>query len=186
MTDPIHPDLPAGDPDAQLMLQVAAGSETAFTELIHRHQNGLLNFFARMGAYSDGEDLVQETFVRLYKARERYRPAARFTTYLYVLARHVWADLGRKAMRRERLAASLKTDAEIAEAAAPPAADSGLDVREALERLSPKLREVVVLNVYQGLSYQEIADVLGIPLGTVKSRLNLALQELRESFNGKR
>jgi RNA polymerase sigma-70 factor (ECF subfamily) len=58
-----------------------------------------------------------------------------------------------------------------------------MDVQAALNRLSPKLREVLVLNVYQGLQYQEIADVLEIPLGTVKSRINLALQELRGIFN---
>lgn len=171
------------DPDSVLMLEVSAGSDAAFTELIHRHQNRLLNFFVRMGAYHDAEDLVQETFVRLYKARAQYRPLARFTTYLHVLARHVWADLGRKAMRRDRLQDSLRTDMEIDGGVAHPPATSGLDVQQALDKLSPKLRTVVVLNVYQGLQYQEIAEVLDIPLGTVKSRMNLALKELREMFN---
>lgn len=171
------------DPDSVLMLEVAAGSDAAFTELIHRHQNGLLNFFVRMGVYHDAEDLVQETFVRLYKARSRYRPAARFTTYLYVLARHVWADRGRKVMRRDRLQTSLRTDMEIEGGVARPSAASALDVQEALDGLSPKLRAVVVLNVYQGLQYHEIAEVLDIPLGTVKSRMNLALKELREKFD---
>ena len=170
-------------PDVALMQEVAAGSETAFVELIHRHQNGLVNFFTRMGAYHDAEDLVQETFVRLYKARARYRPTARFKTYLYVLARHVWADGGRKAMRRDRLQASLETDAEIGGGRGAAGIGTAMDVQAALDRLSPKLREVVVLNVYQGLQYQEIAEVLGIPLGTVKSRLNLAIRELRESFD---
>lgn len=181
MPESDHPEFPE-NPDIGLMLEVVSGSETAFTELIHRHQNGLLNFFTRMGAYSDAEDLVQETFVRLYKARSRYRPTAKFTTYLYVVARHVWADLGRKAMRRDRLYGSLRTDAEIDCGTTPPAPASGLDVKEALAGLSPKLREVIVLNVYQGLQYQEVAEVLGIPLGTVKSRMNMAIQELRRSF----
>lgn len=181
MPESDHPEIPE-NPDIGLMLEVVSGSETAFTELIHRHQNGLLNFFTRMGAYSDAEDLVQETFVRLYKARSRYRPTAKFTTYLYVVARHVWADLGRKAMRRDRLYGSLRTDAEIDGGTTPPAPASGLDVKEALAGLSPKLREVIVLNVYQGLQYQEVAEVLGIPLGTVKSRMNMAIQELRRSF----
>jgi RNA polymerase sigma-70 factor, ECF subfamily len=177
-----HPDI-SEDPDVSLMLETAAGSDSAFIQLIHRHHNGLLNFFLRMGAYSDAEDLVQETFVRLHKARARYRPTAKFTTYLYVLARHVWADLGRKAMRRDRIHDSLKVDAEISGGTTPPASSAGLDVQEALNKLSPKLKEVIVLNVYQGLQYQEIADVLEIPLGTVKSRINLALQNLREMFD---
>jgi RNA polymerase sigma-70 factor (ECF subfamily) len=179
-------ELPAlPDPDRELMSQVAAGSETAFVELVHRHQNQLLNFFVRMGVYNDGEDLVQETFVRLYRSRERYEARARFTTYLYVLARHVWADRGRKLARGERLQSSLKTDAEIRDRTRPIRPASGLDVQEALARLSPKLREVVVLNVYQGLRYQDIAEVLKIPLGTVKSRLNLALTALRETLDAK-
>lgn len=173
----------ANEADVLLMQEIAAGSETAFTELIHRHQNGLLNFFVRMGVYNDAEDLVQETFIRVYKARERYRPSAKFTTFLYVLARHVWADRGRKAKMHKRLEESLKTDVELGGGVALPVSPEGMDVQAALNRLSPKLREVMVLNVYQGLRYQEIADVLEIPLGTVKSRINLALQELRGIFD---
>ncbi len=178
MPESIH-----SDPDVQLMLEVAAGSGTAFEQLIHRHQNGLLNFFVRMGVYNDAEDLVQETFVRVYKARKRYRPVAKFTTFLYLLARHVWADCGRKLKRCQRLEQSLQTDAVIGGGVAFPVSSSGMDVQEALNRLSPKLRETIVLNIYQGLQYQEIADVLKIPLGTVKSRISLALQELRGIFD---
>ena len=171
---------PKNDPDVALMLHVVSGSQEAFTTLIRRHQQALLNFFVRMGAYLDGEDLVQETFVRLFHYRSRYRPTARFKTFLYVLARHVWADRCRKVMRRERLTFWLRTDEEIREAAPAETGGAGaLDVQAALNRLSPKLSEVLVLNVYQGLRYQEIADILGIPLGTVKSRLNLALAAMR-------
>ncbi len=170
----------AVDPDAELMREVAGGSEAAFVQLVQRHQRPLLNFFARMGVSSDGEDLVQETFVRLFRYRRNYRPSARFTTFLYVLARNVWADRGRRVVRLERLASHLEREMEIAAQPVRPGASEGIDVDAALARLSPKLREVVVLNIYQGMRYQEVADVLGIPLGTVKSRLNLALTELRQ------
>ena len=168
------------DPDAELMTEVSRGSELAFTVLVRRHQNPLLNFFTRMGALSDGEDLVQETFVRLFRYRDRYRPTARFTALLYHLARNVWADRGRKDARCERLTSGLR--AESAVSSAPDFTNPGerLDVDAALQKLSPKLREVIVLNVYQRLRYQEIADVLGIPLGTVKSRINLAVAALKE------
>ncbi|MGQ9662389.1 MAG: RNA polymerase sigma factor [Kiritimatiellia bacterium] len=75
----------------------------------------------------------------------------------------------------------MRTDAEI-EHSNPSASIPGLslDVEAALDRLSPKLREVLVLNIYQGLRYHEIAEVLGIPLGTVKSRINLALSAMRK------
>lgn len=168
------------DPDAILMTQVAAGSREAFAELVRRHQNGLLNFFQRMGVHNDGEDLVQETFLQLYRHRERYRPTARFTTFLYVLARHAGADRGRRFWRKERLENGLEAEAAIIERQAGAGPGARLDVQAALESLSPKLREVLVLNVYQGLRYQEIADVLGVPLGTVKSRINLAIEELRK------
>ncbi len=170
----------AVDPDVALMLEVTGDSAAAFTALVHRYQNPLLNFFARMGASSDCEDLVQETFVRLYNYRRRYRPAARFTTFLYHLARHVWADRGRKIIRLERLATEFQSEAEIADQRAPERCADAMDAEAALARLSPKLREVLVLNIYQGLRYQEVADVLEIPLGTVKSRINLALGALKE------
>jgi RNA polymerase sigma-70 factor (ECF subfamily) len=87
--------------------------------------------------------------------------------------------MGRKAQRREKLAVELRVVAETVETAADEPTP-GIDVEAALDKLSPKLRDVVVLHFYQGLPYQEIADVLQIPLGTVKSRLHLAINALRD------
>lgn len=178
--EPDSPDLV--DVDARCMALVASGDDGAFEQLVIRHQKSLLNFFARMGAQSECEDLVQNTFVRLYQFRDRYQATAKFTTFLHVLAYRVWADLGRKTMRREKLAAHLRVAAETIETATDEPAP-GIDVEAALARLSAKLRDVVVLHFYQGLPYQEIADVLDIPLGTVKSRINLAINALREIFH---
>ncbi|MEZ0388540.1 MAG: RNA polymerase sigma factor [Verrucomicrobium sp.] len=174
--------LPPQDPDVMIMLEVATGSETAFTHLVQRHQQALLNFFIRMGASSDGEDLVQETFLRVYRFRVQYRPSARFTTFLYHLARNVWADRGRRIVRFERLASVLEREVSIVQQPVPEPRVPRDDVEAALAELSPKLREVIVLNIYQGLRYQEVADVLEIPLGTVKSRINLALSALKKSL----
>ena len=173
------------DIDAALMHQTAAGSEASFATLVGRHQKSLLNFFVRMGAYSDGEDLVQETFVRLYRYREKYQSSARFSAFLYHLARNVWADHGRKSARIERLSDSLRDLGHGQEQAPENRRGDHRDVEAALEKLSPKLREAVVLNIYQGLRYQEVADALGIPLGTVKSRINLALNALKEILHEK-
>ncbi|MFZ4765118.1 MAG: RNA polymerase sigma factor [Roseimicrobium sp.] len=170
----------AQDPDVLLMLEVAQGSENAFTALVRNHQQALVNFFARMGASPDSEDLAQETFVRLFRYRLQYRPAARFTTFLYHLARNVWADRGRKIVRMERLASEMQHEVAVASQCTPERGVASADVELALSKLSPKLREVIVLNIYQGLRYQEVADVLGIPLGTVKSRIHLALTALKE------
>ena len=173
----------AWDVDASLMRQVALGDDAAFESLVKKYQKPLLNFFVRMGASSESEDLVQNTYVRLYQYRDRYQPTAKFTTFLYALAYRVWADLGRKRQRRERLRSSLQTIIDIFQPHVPVTAVPAIDVESALARLSDKLRHVIVLHFYQGLPYQEIADVLHIPLGTVKSRINLAITALRNHFH---
>ena len=168
--------------DIELMARLAAGDREALGEIIRRHQRPLVNFFRRMGARThEVEDLAQETFLRLYEYRERYRPTGKFTNFLFVLARHAWADLGRKSLRTP------VADEEAVAAFPVPSrlegADARLDVQQALTTLSDKLRIVVVLNIYQHLTYAEIAEVLDLPLGTVKSRMFLAMRELREHFD---
>ena len=92
------------DPD--LMKRSAAGRQEAFETVVRRHQKPLLNFFRRMGAsYSEAEDMVQETFLRLFDYRFRYRPLAKFTTFLYRLASHVRVDGLRKLQRQPKTSA---------------------------------------------------------------------------------
>lgn len=175
--------LPAGNgetlADETLMGRAAGGDQAAFVMLIRRHQEALMNFFRRMGAYTDDEDLAQETFVRLFNYRAKYKPTAKFTTFLYTIARHAWLDQLRKAKRKEAFEEVL--EAEYSEN------DGGMarmvvrmDAEAALGRLPEKLRSVVVLSLYQGLRYEEISSVLDIPTGTVKSRMFNALSRLKE------
>ncbi len=172
------------DPDATLMLLAAGGDDAAFGRLVERHQRPLLNFFLRSGAHDESEDLVQKTFIRLYRYRDRYQPVARFVTFLYHLARNVWIDETRAMGRKRRLVIALREDESQG---APPgtSAPSGaaMDAATALASLSPKLRDVVVLHIYQGLRYHEIADILDIPEGTVKSRMSLAMNALRKALH---
>lgn len=170
--------------DTELMSEAGMGSHAAFAELVRRHQNPLVNFFVRMGASDESEDLAQETFLRLYRYRERYRPNANFTALLYHIARNAWADRGRKIIRRERLWAELhKSQPSGGVIFDGGLAGEALDIESALATLSPKLREVLVLKVFQGMQYQEIAESLRIPEGTVKSRLHLALAALKKLFH---
>jgi RNA polymerase sigma-70 factor, ECF subfamily len=166
--------------DLELMDRTRAGDPAAFGVLIRRHQSPLLNFFRRLGAGRDAEDLAQEVFVRLYRWRDRYVQTAKFTTFLYTLARHVWADHWRKSKRRERIEERAKTELPSTDDGAWARVSSGLDAEQALAGLPEKLRVVLVMSLYQGLRYDEIAEVLGIPLGTVKSRVFVALQRLKE------
>jgi RNA polymerase sigma-70 factor, ECF subfamily len=168
--------------DAEAMRRTAQGDLEAFGEIIHRHQTMLVNFFCRLGAsMADAEDLAQETFLRLYQWRSRYRPIARFTTFLLTLARHAWVDGLRKQMRSPRTVGDGELPAQMPHREVGVAAtERHLDIRQALAALTEKLREVVVLSVYHGLNYQEIGETLGIPEGTVKSRMFHALRRLRE------
>ena len=179
MSDSVQPETD----DFALMAQVRAEREDAFRLLVERYQRPLLNFFARMGASTHGEDLAQETFIRLWKYRNKFKPAAKFTTFLYTLARHVWLDFVRRQIRFRLFADRYREEM-------PDSTDGGLgklrrqlDIQTALERLSPKLRAVLVLAVHQGLSYDEISAVLSIPVGTVKSRVSTALATLQEMFH---
>ena len=101
----MHDEAPDPAPDApsdfELMRRTREGDRDAFAALIRRHQPPLVNFFYRMGAYSDAEDLAQTTFLKPFEYRFRYRETAKFTTFLYTLARHAWIDGFRKSQRRD-------------------------------------------------------------------------------------
>lgn len=182
MSAPLQPE----PDDFTLMAQVRAGQEDAFRILVERHQRPLLNFFARMGASNHGDDLAQMTFVRLWTYRKKYKPTAKFTTFLYTLARHTWLDFLRRQKRFSLFAERYREEI-------PASTDGGLghlqrqlDIQTALEKLSPKLREVLVLAVHQSLAYEEIAKILRIPVGTVKSRVFNAMATLQELFHENR
>lgn len=177
----------SNEDDIARMERVRGGDVGAFAELIRDHQRGLVNFFNRMGAYRDAEDLTQETFLRLYKYREKYRPLAKFTVFLYMLARHVQVDYWRR--RRpdlEVLAAEPPEPTDGAASLSPERNLNGhIDIKWALEKLPPKLRMVMIMSVYQNMKYEDIAVALGIPVGTVKSRMFLAIRCLREVLDEK-
>ena len=146
-----------------------------------RFEKNLLNFFWRQGvSLSEGEDLVQETYLRLWKYRKEYEPTAKLSTFLFLLARQVRIDALRRQTRREQREEEWTRDR-------PPdsRADGceGEDVRWAVARLSDPLRDVIELAVFQDLPYAEVSEILGIPVGTVKSRMSNALKKLKEIFD---
>ena len=167
--------------DAALMEQSASGDQEAFTEIVRRYQNFLLNYFVYMGANKNiGEDLTQNTFIRLYKYRKRYRPTAGFKTFLLTLARNTRIDWLRKKRRTREKEVELFEASGVRTNSRSRQTEDSIDIREALAQISEKLRDVVVLNVYEGLNYREVAETLGIPEGTVKSRMHMAVMKLRE------
>lgn len=146
-----------------------------------RFEKNLLNFFWRQGvSYGEGEDLVQETYLRLWKYRAEYKPTAKLSTFLFLMARQVRLDALRRQTRRERREESWSQEQPTVQA---PDACAREDVRWAVSQLSEPLREVVELGVFQDLPYAEVAEILEIPVGTVKSRMSNALKKLKEIFD---
>ena len=170
--------------DVALMTRAAADDSDAFSALVRKHERPVMNFFARNGVHTDVEDLAQQTFLKLYRARHGYKPSAKFTTFLYLIARQVLIDSARASKRRAGLHERAGRETEpVTEA--PAARGESEDAEQALACLSPSLRETVVLVVMQGLAYAEAAQALRVPVGTVKSRVNAALARMREELSRK-
>ena len=171
--------------DFELMLRARDGDRAAFARIVSLHQGRLVNLFRRLGADVHGaEDCAQETFLRLYRSLDRYEPRAPFAAFLYTIARHAWVDWSRRKTRQEAQIVQTIGTMDAGLKAAPEAlADDRLDLRAAVARLPEHLRLVVGLGVEDGLGYAEIAALLGIPVGTVKSRMFFAVRALREALH---
>jgi RNA polymerase sigma-70 factor (ECF subfamily) len=173
--------LAGGVSDEAVMQLVAKGDRDAFAVLVRKYQAMPLNFFYRMNVYSgDRDDLMQETFLRLFKYRERYRPTAKFTTFLYMMARQVQIDYFRKQQRRMVLAKAFGNEPREEEPGSGQNEDRKMQIEKTLNTLSEEMRCVIVMSIYQDLKYAEIAEILDIPVGTVKTRMFHALQKLRK------
>ncbi len=180
--------------DRELMAQVKAGDTEAVAALVERHRPRLESFFCRLCRdREEAADAAQETLVRLWLARDSYQPRAKFTTYLYTIAWNHWLNRLRAMRSRPRVTPLEEQLGEggrrlLAQmlARAEPAEDVALRryrmqrIRRAIARLPRKQHVVFVLSHYEGLRYAEIAEVLGIPVGTVKSRMHHAVARLRE------
>ena len=172
--------------DADLMQQLADGQLEALDELISRHQATLMNFLRHMGVQWDvAEDCAQEIWIKLYDYRHRYKPEAKLTTFLYIMARQKVLDYFRSRQRKKNWLDKIifwqLAEQERAERPTNPG-DLEIEVEAQLQKLSEEHREVLVLRVIQDLSYQEISEIVNIPLGTVKSRLHHALKQLRDGM----
>jgi RNA polymerase sigma-70 factor (ECF subfamily) len=176
------------DPDAQLVALCLRGHESAWEQLVRRHASRLYQLFYRFtGNRQESEDLTQETFLRIYQVLGSYRPeAGSFRAWLTSVGRNLLIDHYRR-RRQDRQTDSLDDAAvsgweQPATAPGPEAVtrqvELSVQVERALRRLRPELREAVILRDLQGLEYREIQEILGVPEGTVKSRINRGRAEL--------
>jgi RNA polymerase sigma-70 factor (ECF subfamily) len=182
------------DADEDLMVLYQRGEVRAFELLLTRHRKPVYNFILRfVGDKETAEDLLQEAFMRVIKGAEAYKRQAKFTTWLYTIARNLCVDQTRR--RKHRKHASLDAPME-------PSDDSGtlLDVipskemasdrqsvnkqlhetmHRAISALSEEQREVFLMREFLDMPFKQIAEVVGVPENTVKSRMRYALEKLR-------
>lgn len=166
--------------DEDVMMRLRKGDTGALESLMDRYQRMLVNHFRRRGVHDQYEDLAQETFFRIYKARKRYRPTAAFRTWMFKVAERVWIDYVRKSARKDRRENAYRAEPHPAHRSPDPQRRN--DVLWALEQLPAKQRDVVVLSYFDGLAQTEVAEILEIPEGTVKSRLHHATKRLKDIF----
>jgi RNA polymerase sigma-70 factor, ECF subfamily len=187
--------VPANDEDDRLvalMLQVRGGDEQAFRELVEATEDRVFGTIAKMlGGIEGAEDLAQKVYLRIWQARERYEPTAKFSTWMFGIARRLVLNERRGRSRRgavfhdpapgETVREPTSRDSPAAEASA---AELAAAIEGALEGLPEEQRTAVVLRRYEEMPYEDIAEVLGTTVPAVKSLLFRARQVLREKLAG--
>jgi RNA polymerase sigma-70 factor, ECF subfamily len=184
------------DPDVRLMLQVRDGDAAAFTELVLRYQNRLLTVLEHLvGNREQAEDLAQEVFVRVFKARQRYEPEAKFSTWLFTIANNIASNALRSRSRRREVGVPEGNGADstplsldqLAKAASGAMPTRALDkaeqaemVRSAVAALSERQRMALLLAKFEGMSYQDIAQTMDLSVQAIKSLLSRARVNLKE------
>lgn len=182
--------------DHQLIEATKRGDEAAFAEIVNRYRSPLTNYLFRMlSDYEEAVDLAQETFVRVYFAIERYHTDYAFSTYIYRIATNLAISEIRKKKRRKLLSLSsfFQTDEGDAQEFHLPDekslpdedlidAERSRTIEKAIATLPDKYRAPIILREIQELSYEEIAQILGLGLGTTKSRISRARGLLREKL----
>jgi RNA polymerase sigma-70 factor (ECF subfamily) len=182
--------------EAALMARVKEGDRSAFETLYEEYAGAIAKFFFHLTWDRQAvEDGVQEVFLRLWRGARLWRPTGKFSTYLFQIAKNYWINERAKQSRRIR-PVPLRSEGEggdegvgaLAHDPGPGPEGRALqreladEIRDAVSTLPEKLQLTFVLSEYQGLKYQEVAEILDIPVGTVKSRMSAAEKTLRRKL----
>jgi RNA polymerase sigma-70 factor (ECF subfamily) len=185
------------DPDIRLMLRVRDDDAGAFEELVELYQHRLVTVMHHLvGSADEAEDLAQEVFLRVYRARKKYRPRAKFSTWLFTIANNLALNALRSRQRKPVVPLDLRDSGPLGprpaeqlvqDRADPPARcvqqqELAAVIRRALEGLNERQRAAVVLNKFEDMNYNEIADVMGLTTKAVKSLLSRARSNLRSAL----
>lgn len=178
--------------DRDLVVSAARGFEGSFEELVKRYQRPIAAYVYRMvGDYDAALDLTQEIFVKIYGSLSRYRPEFKFSTWIYRIAHNAAIDYLRRNNGRERsLVSGTESDhydlSIRSEGLSPEQqserAERRVEIEAVVRSLPTAYRELIVLRHSQDLTYEEIVEVTGLPLGTVKNRLFRAREMMRQQF----
>ncbi len=176
--------------DEQVIKAFQEGEETAFVELVNRYKDRLVNFVYRfLNDMDEAEDLVQETFFKVYKNKHAYREIAKFSTWIYTIAGNLARSELRKRKRRQTYTMSdLSYDnQQFNPVDTGPTPEQvvfndivGETIHAAIQALPEPFKSIIILRDIQELSYEDISTILDIPMGTVKSRVNRARLKLQE------
>jgi RNA polymerase sigma-70 factor (ECF subfamily) len=183
--------------DTELVLRALAGREDGFEELVRRYQRPIVAYVYRMvGDYDAALDLAQEVFIKVYNSLGRYRPEFKFSTWIYRIAHNAAIDHLRRqgSFRTEGMEAEgeggTTFEKPLASKSLTPEQESErrerrAEIEQVIGQLPPAYRELIVLRHSHDLSYDEIAEVTGLPLGTVKNRIFRAREAMRELLVGR-
>lgn len=186
------------DPDVQLMLRVQQGDDDAFAQLVAAYQDRLVGIFTHLVPNRESaEDLAQDVFMRVYRARDTYKPEARFSTWLFRIANNLASNLRRSAGRRKEVPLSIRDSGPLGprpqeklfaeKSALMPTRQLAKrelcdTVRTALDQLNDRQRMALLLHKFEGMSYDDIAATMEMSNAAVKSLLSRARESLREKL----
>src|SRR4051812_34611876 len=182
----------AATADTELVVRALSGREDGFEELVRRYQRPIVAYVYRMvGDYDSALDLAQEVFIKVYNSLGRYRPEFKFSTWIYRIAHNASIDYLRRAgnLRTEDMEVAGEGGSTFEKPFASKAlspeqeterGERRAEIEEVVRQLAPAYRELIVLRHSHDLSYDEIAEVTGLPLGTVKNRIFRAREAMRE------
>ena len=175
--------------DEQLIGRFQAGDERAYVELVNRYKDRLFNFvFPFFGDVEQSEDVVQDTMLRLYEKKHYYKEIAKFSTWIYTIARNLANTELRKRKRRNTtyLSQMSKEERQYDIPAIQDDVDQDLQnefmrnrINQAIDALPDHFKTVIILRDIQELSYDDISNIVEVPLGTIKSRINRARLQLQ-------
>ena len=175
--------------DEELMKRFQNGDENAYIELVNRYRDKILNFiFNYIGDFEISEDIVQDTMIKLYQKKHYYKEIAKFSTWLYTIAKNLAnTELRKKKQRKTTILSHISKDEKPYDIPSnQPGTHQEIEseitskiIRKAIDQLTEKFKTVILLRDVQELSYEDISSIVGVPIGTIKSRINRARLQLQ-------